>query len=184
MKDVGRFNLANGNDSGEPFVPEPMLADIMDAFDTLSVLTSALGFAVLEPRAKAEAEEFFYCTRKTRDGVECRGKGYLGDDGFTVVAGSRGRREVAAYAGGWLASTRGELLESGVIREDGGTITFVEDYTFNTPSAAAMMIIGSSANGWTEWKTQSGTTLDQEKRGPSENDEPPVADAPDQSLLQ
>jgi len=50
-KQVGRFHLANGNEGSQPFVTEPMLADLMDAFDTLNVLTSALGLPLARPTA-------------------------------------------------------------------------------------------------------------------------------------
>jgi len=164
--EIGRYSLDNGNAGSEPFTTEPMRADLMDAFETLNVLTSALGFPVVEPRQQAEQEEMFFCTRRPRDGIECDGKGYLADDGFTVVAGSRGRTKMADYAGNWLVSARRELVEAGVIREDpnGQHIIFEEDYTFKTPSGAAMMLIGGPANGWTEWKDEAGRTLDEMKR--------------------
>ncbi len=165
-KEVSRYTLENGNGSSEPFTTEPMRADLMDAFDTLNVLTSALGYPVVEARLQAQREEIFYCTRRPRDGVECDAKGYPTDDGFTVMAGSRGRKKMADYAGEWLISGRRELMEAGVIQEesDGEHIRFAEDYTFKTPSGAAMMLIGSPANGWTEWKDRDGRTLDELKR--------------------
>jgi len=165
-KEVGRYAVENATDASEPFVTEPMRADLMDAFDTLNILTSALGFPVVEARPKADKADLFFCTRKPRDGVECDGKGYLSDDGFTVFAGSRGRKKMAPYAGDWLKTTRRELVEAGIIAEDadGKHITFQEDYTFRTPSGAAEMLIGSKANGWTEWKSKFGGTLDELKR--------------------
>lgn len=35
------------------------------------------------------------------------------------------------------------------------------DYLFDSPSAAASYVIGRAANGWQEWRTESGTTLDE-----------------------
>ena len=36
---------------------------------------------------------------------------------------------------------------------------FVKDYLFSSPSAAAAVVLGRSANGLTEWKLKNGTTL-------------------------
>lgn len=33
--------------------------------------------------------------------------------------------------------------------------------SFSSPSAAAYFVLGTSANGWTEWKDKSGRTLDE-----------------------
>jgi len=49
--------------------------------------------------------------------------------------------------------------------QDGSILTFKENHIFNSPSAAAAAVLARKANGWTEWKDQSGNTLDQLKRG-------------------
>ena len=33
--------------------------------------------------------------------------------------------------------------------------------SFSSPSAAASFVLGTSANGWMEWKDKSGRTLDE-----------------------
>ena len=37
--------------------------------------------------------------------------------------------------------------------------TFEQDYTFNSPSQAAGVMLGRNANGRVQWKTESGVTL-------------------------
>ena len=165
-KEIGRFSLANGNEGGEPFVTEPMLADLMDAFGTLNILTSALGFPLFEPRPKATGENVFILI-----GKDCEGQGQLVEDGFTVFAGSKARKEILPSATKWLQSIRNEFLASGVLAEDGAQLVFREDHTFKTPSGAAMALLGRTANGWTEWKSKSGETLDQMKRQQSDGGE-------------
>lgn len=165
-KQVGRFQVANGNEGGEPFVTEPMLADLMDAFDTLNILTSALGFPLFEARPQATGEDVFLLTGKDYDA-----RGQLVEDGFTVFASSKVRKEVAPSAGKWLQATRQELLASGVLADEGGQLIFKEDHTFKTPSGAATAILGRNANGWKEWKSKFGGTLDEVKRQPTETTE-------------
>jgi len=159
-REVGRFAMDNSNEGSEPFVTEPMLADLMDAFDTLSILISALGFPLFEARPQAVGEDVFVLS-----GKECEGRGQLVEDGFVVFAGSKARKQVVPSAQKWLSATRQELLTSGVLAEEGNQLVFREDHTFSTPSGAAMALLGRTANGWKEWKSKFGKTLDELKRG-------------------
>lgn len=64
---------------------------------------------------------------------------------------------------------------------------FTADYLFPSPSQAAGIVLGRSANSWTEWKIKGGSTLYQELRssvedadmvvhGQLNNDYPPTTD--------
>jgi len=39
-----------------------------------------------------------------------------------------------------------------------------KDHLFGSPSMAAIAVLGRKANGWTEWKSADGLTLDRLKR--------------------
>jgi len=158
-KEVGRYAVENATDASEPFVTESMRADLMDAFDTLNILTSALGFPLFEARPQATGEDVFVLI-----GRDCEGRGQLVEDGFTVFAGSKARKHVVPSAEKWLQATRQELLAGGVLAEDGNQLVFREDHTFKIPSGAAMALLGRTANGWKEWKSKFGSTLDELKR--------------------
>lgn len=54
---------------------------------------------------------------------------------------------------------RKELLENELIKEDNGKLIFVSDYLFSSPSAAAAVVMGRSANGLIEWKDKFGKDL-------------------------
>jgi hypothetical protein len=41
----------------------------------------------------------------------------------------------------------------------GAGYAFEQDYLFSSPSTAAGVVLGRSANGRTEWKTKEGKTL-------------------------
>ncbi|HEY0075703.1 MAG TPA: DUF4357 domain-containing protein, partial [Abditibacteriaceae bacterium] len=55
---------------------------------------------------------------------------------------------------------RQELLNSGVLIQQQGRISFSRAYATTTPSAAAGIVLGRAANGWIEWKTAQGQTLE------------------------
>jgi hypothetical protein len=57
-----------------------------------------------------------------------------------------------------LASRR-RLIEDGTLVEDGDHLKFTRDSEFSSPSAAATVVHGGSANGLLAWKTTGGKTL-------------------------
>jgi hypothetical protein len=59
---------------------------------------------------------------------------------------------------------RNKLLDLKVMRAQGDTVVFDKDHLFNSPSMAAIALMGRSANGWLEWKSKEGVTLDKLKR--------------------
>lgn len=54
---------------------------------------------------------------------------------------------------------RQKLIESEVLAPQGDHYVFTQDYSFSSPSAAAAVVLGRSANGRVEWKDESGRTL-------------------------
>jgi len=51
------------------------------------------------------------------------------------------------------------MVESGVLEERDGSYHYLQDYLFPSPSAAAGVVLGASANGWTEWRDKNNATL-------------------------
>jgi hypothetical protein len=125
---------------------------------------ATLGQPLFEPltnsaSAKGEAE-LFYCKGSGADGV-----GEYTPEGFVVHKGSRGRAEiVASIQGTSNERLRMQLVVDGILTEQSGQLIFTRDHLFSSPSMAAMAVMGRSANGWIEWKTPDGKTLDEVKR--------------------
>jgi hypothetical protein len=151
---IGRFEVVNDVTPGKPFVTEPIEADLLDAFETLDVLLSALGYPLFEPILRPDAAPVFYCTAREANGV-----GEMVEDGFVVRAGSTGKADVTDSAFVACAAHRERLKIAGVIVEEVGRIRFTQDYLFSSPSAASMVVMGRNSNGWVEWKDAEGRTL-------------------------
>jgi hypothetical protein len=49
-------------------------------------------------------------------------------------------------------------------KEKGKSVIFDKDHLFSSASMAAQALLGRTANGWLEWKTKGGKTLDAVKR--------------------
>ena len=54
-----------------------------------------------------------------------------------------------------------ELLENNLVEKDGNKYILKENYKVSSPSTAASLILGRSANGWKEWKTFDGKLLNE-----------------------
>ena len=134
-----------------------MAADVAEVFETAEVLLSALGFPIFEPAAeqKTDAAHVFYCRR---GGANARG--VYNEDGFVVLRGSMARRETTESSHDTVAPRREELVGSGVLISTPEGYRFERDWAFGSPSAAACIVTGSSANGWIEWRNSQGQTLD------------------------
>lgn len=155
---AGRYQLDNGNAGGEPNVPEWMQADVAEVFETAEVLLNTLGFPIFEPAANraAEADAVFYCKRGGADA-----RGVYNEEGFVVLKGSLARRETTSSSHDMVGPKREELIGSGVLAPAKDGYRFERDMAFSSPSAAAAIVSGGSANGWVEWRNAKGQTLDE-----------------------
>jgi hypothetical protein len=163
-KAANRYNLTNGNAGSEPFATEAMLADLGEIFETGAILLESLGHPIFRPFVEREGSES--TTSSTTEwqvkGPEASAKGIYTSDGFVVMEGSHCRKEVVPSAKDTFVTTkRDQLLANGILKIDGAQLVFTEDCPFNSPSGAAMVVLGRTANGWNEWKNESGQSLDQ-----------------------
>jgi hypothetical protein len=80
---------------------------------------------------------------------------YLTSNGILVIKGSIARNELQDSFRGSYLDLRDELINKGIISLSEDKLVFKEDFEFNSPSAAASVILGRSANGQTNWKVGS-----------------------------
>ena len=166
-RSAGRFTDENGNSGSRPHTPAPMAADCMEIFETGSTLLATLGYPVFDPVSKKAGDgkpegidEVFYCRASGANG-----RGVYTSEGFVVLKGSIGRLEnVPSIAGTAGERLRQRLLDSGVMRPEGGVVIFEKDHLFRSPSMAGLALMARTCNGWLDWKTADGTTLNAVKR--------------------
>ena len=165
---AGRYGLENGNTGSQPYTPAPLQADCHEIHETAAILLATLGQPIFEPLTSVPTAkgivELFYCKGSGADGV-----GEYTTEGFVVHKGSKGRAEIVpSIQGTSHERMRSQLITEGVLTEIAGSagslLVFTRDHLFSSPSTAAMAVMGRSANGWVEWKTASGKTLDEVKR--------------------
>jgi hypothetical protein len=79
--------------------------------------------------------------------------------GFVVHAGSSAAKKAWPSLPQALKQLREGLLANGVWQELPDVFRFTQDYVFSSPSNAAAVVLGRSANGRIEWKDAQGRTL-------------------------
>jgi predicted GIY-YIG superfamily endonuclease len=163
-KQAGRYSMENGNAGARPHTPAPLEADCHEIHETAATLLATLGQPIFEPLTNAPAgkgdKELYYCKGPGAEGV-----GEYTTEGFVVLKGTRGRAKlVPSMQGTSHARMREQLITEGILALQNGVHVFTRDYLFANPSTAATAILGRSANGWIEWKTPQGQTLDDVKR--------------------
>jgi hypothetical protein len=161
---ANRFALDNSSSVKRPQAPDHLEVECEELHETAHWLLSTLGFPIFDPvrstvRGVESAEEF-YLTSSDADG-----RGLYTPDGMVVLRGSSGRASlVRSVVNTRLAGQRQTLIDSGVIRRSGARVVFTKDHLFSSPSGAAAAVLGRTANGWMEWTTKDGQTLDVVKR--------------------
>jgi len=85
--------------------------------------------------------------------------GYETSDGFVVLKGSTAVSSEVPSIHRYLSDLRRDLQAQGVMIYRGDHLEFAQDYLFNSPSTAAGVVQGRSANGRIDWKDKNCKTL-------------------------
>ncbi|MBL8842983.1 MAG: GIY-YIG nuclease family protein [Planctomycetes bacterium] len=150
-----RAELDNGNKPQLPTLSEADAADAEGFLGDLLLCLPVVGVGLFdEPSADAGLSRELFLEAK---GIQARGAD--GSAGFVVRAGSRAVKDEVASIHGYLVELRRSLLAQGVLEAAGAGYRMTQDYTFNSPSTAAGVLLGRSSNGRVEWKDAKGRTL-------------------------
>jgi hypothetical protein len=154
-----RMPLDNANQPTEPSLSEADRADMEVFLAHMLGVLPVLGVHAFEsaPAVAAKASPVLSCKGK---GVLA--SGYEASQGFVVKAGSQAVAmavpSMAQHVRG-MYDVRQELIANGVLALEAGLYRFTQDYSFSSPSTAAAVVLGRSANGRIEWKDAQGRTL-------------------------
>ena len=155
-----RYEVINKTTPTQSRVSEADKAELEEFLFNAKMITNTLGHKVFdqiiqdEPGTKKTENVFI---KAAREADAC---GQPVTDGFVVFSGSKAAKEVApAFNKHGSRLFRNRLIEEGVLSDQGDHLLFEKDYVFSSPSAAAGIVMGRSANGLTEWETTSGQIL-------------------------
>ncbi len=150
-----RCTLDNANIPQQPWLSEADKADAEAFLEDMLLCLPVVGVGFFE-KAKVVSSKSNDLMLKAK-GIEARGVNT--PQGFVVRAGSTAVKTETPSIHSYLSELRKTLIENGVFSDIGDLYQLTQDYTFSSPSTAAGVLRGSSANGLTEWKNNKGRTL-------------------------
>jgi len=160
---ANQWSLENGMVPAEPPLSEADRADADWFLHEMLVIFPLLGIDAFEQatiQAQAAGSDASMRTLYLNErGARATG-GEVGD-GFIVLSGSRARASEVASIHEYLRERRRQLLDRGVLIQDGDALVFTQDFRFDSPSAAAGVLVAGSANGRLAWKDERGRSLRQ-----------------------
>lgn len=158
-KSADRSAIMNSQGSGAK-LPESDREDMEVFLEKMLQVLPVLGIeAFVQATSKFESEE-------EREMLTCKIKnvvasGYLTPNGIVVLAGSEAVLEERSSAKKWpsVMAQRNKLIEEGGLVQKGDRYVFVKDTEFSSPSSAAAVIHGGSANGLIAWVNENAKSL-------------------------
>jgi hypothetical protein len=154
-----RADLKNGNKPSMPSLSPGVEAEAAGFLEEMLPIYPLLGVSAFEVSNVAESSSKNPRLTIGRSGIVAWGR----DDpsGFTVEAGSQARLNEQPSIPAHVSVLREKLTADGVLVPTGTHLKLTQDYVFSSPSTAAGLLLGRSANGRTEWHDDLGTTLKQ-----------------------
>lgn len=156
---AGRSQVKNGQASGSK-LPESDREDMEIFLERIHQLMPVLGADALLPIGSAQKGQ----AKKQALICEIKGlkaTGHRTTTGFVVLRGSQAvlKERASAHQYPYTLTTRQEFIRDGTLVHKGNCLQFARDVEFSSPSAAATVIHGGSANGLLSWKSKDGKTL-------------------------
>jgi hypothetical protein len=159
-KEIGRYKLENAQASSSK-LPESDKEDMEVFLERIRQVLPILGSDILTPikgSPQPQADiKLLYCKMRGAEGI-----GRRTETGFVVLKESSAvfqQRDSAETKSKYVVDLRKRLVEDATLVEKNGYYVFSRDAEFSSPSQAASVIHGGSANGLTAWKDRQGKTL-------------------------
>jgi len=159
-RNVNRYDIENGNNPTKSVISESDQAEMEEFLENIKLLVNALGFKIFEELRKDQTiEEQIQSTFYIDAARGANAKGQMTNEGFVVLRNSEVATTLTnSFPKNWK-NFRQSLIDDQIIVSIDNKLVFREDYLFSSPSAAAAVVMGRSANGLTEWKLKSGQIL-------------------------
>lgn len=151
-KEAGRYLIDNSTIPADASLTEPEQAEMEEFLYNIRMINNVLGHKVLESvlsdttSEEAEEKKEIYFIQAARGANAC---GMQTNEGFVVLKGSHIADSTTKSCPKAICDLRNKLVQNDIV--DNNWI-FTENKVFSSPSTAAGVVMGRSANGLTEWK--------------------------------
>ena len=151
--ETARYKIYNTNTPNCPSISESDKAVMTEFSHNLQLLVGTMGYKFFQKLTKSKVtKKEKYKISAARD---ANATSVLTSEGIVVLKNSLIATSEVPSIPQAISKKRQELIESGAIQD----FKFVKDYLFSSPSAAAAVVMGRSANGLIEWKKDDGTSI-------------------------
>ncbi|AOW08343.1 GIY-YIG nuclease family protein [Flavobacterium gilvum] len=153
-----RYKVENSITPTQSSISESDRAEMEEFIGYVKILVNTLGHKVFDEKRvfKTKQKQDFFFIKAVR-GAD--GQGEPTSDGFLVFKGSKAAHVTTNSLSSNLVNNRQKLIDAKILVDKQDYYEFTEDYIFSSPSTAAAIVMGRSANGQTEWKLKEGKTL-------------------------
>lgn len=158
---VKRYKIENTITPTQSSISESDKSEMEEFIENIRILVNALGHKLFEEKrenqniANKPSQEFTL----TNPRENASAIGIPTSEGFVVFKGSFFSTTTTPKIPVGLLKIREELIRTGKAVLVGENYQLTEDHLFNSPSQAAGVILGKSANGLTEWRINAGLNL-------------------------
>lgn len=159
--------IDNGNLPSIPTLHEADISDMEYFLEQIKLILPVMGFRFLiQSTVKEDLTESYNTNDFTHEVYFIKSNTLKAsmketDQGYIVLKGSQGKKNLSNSCTETYRNLRRKLIETNIMFENSSSdrLIFVEDTVFNSPSAAANMILGRNSNGFTEWVNKKGQTF-------------------------
>ncbi|MFN8116354.1 MAG: GIY-YIG nuclease family protein [Bacteroidia bacterium] len=153
-----RYKVDNSVIPTQSSISESDKAEMEEYIENVKLLVNTLGHKVFEEKReiKTKQKQDIFSIKGAR-GADAQGEPT--SEGFVVFKGSKITSDTVPSMTLSFVKLRQQLIEKNIVRQNGTSLEFFEDYIFTSPSLAAAIVMGRNANGLEEWKLANGQTL-------------------------
>ncbi len=172
LKDAGTIRLKNNQTLSGSSLSESDLIVMEEFKENVYLVLGVLGYSGINVKVSSKLEtktdtwqpqsmeDYVFVLRKNNKIIA---QMKPTPQGYQLVAGAIIQRATQSFQKDNYAKAskrrRSELYEKGYVKEVDGKVKLIEDVIYNSPSAVTEVVLGKTANGRTEWKTEEGKTF-------------------------
>ena len=159
-KNANRYKIENSVIPTQSSISESDKAEMEEFIENIKLLVNTLGHKLFEVKrevtVKPKVDEQIFKLFAPRG---ANAQGQPTSEGFVVFKGSSFAISTVPSFANSYNKLRQELIDKNILVNKGEYLELMDDYIFSSPSTAATIVLGRSANGLTEWKLSNGLTL-------------------------
>ncbi len=162
-KETERYKIVNGNWWNNGLIQEHRISDMIEFIEDLKILISNLWYflltKIINKEKEIKDENLYFLTGRWSDA-----RWIYTEEWFVIIKWSKWPISMvdSTIKNKYYAfRNRPKLVEKWIIKEEWEFLYFLKDHTFNSPSAAADIILWRSSNWRTERKNKEWRTMDE-----------------------